>query len=98
MPNKADYDKGVEIRKKLSGKRVTVQPSAISLAWVREESPSFGSGCFFSLQPRLTQRSNMTLQHRWIFDGHSLPVNLQREIGIEPQHFSRLRPRLSGLA
>ena len=56
---------------------VTVQPSAISLAWVREESRSFGTGCFFSLQPRLTQGGKMALQDRRIFDGHALAVNLQ---------------------
>jgi hypothetical protein len=26
-------------------------------------------------QSRLAQRRNMPLQHRWVFDGHSLPVS-----------------------
>ena len=40
----------------------------------------------------------MPLQYRWIFDGHSLLVNLQRELGIEPQDFCGLRSRLGILA
>ena len=36
----------------------------------------------------------MPLQYRRIFDRRSLLVNLQRELGIEPQHFCRLGPRL----
>jgi hypothetical protein len=26
----------------------------------------------------------MALEDRWIFDGHSLPVHCQRELGIQP--------------
>jgi hypothetical protein len=40
----------------------------------------------------------MALQYRWIFDGHSLPVHLQRELRIQPQDFGGLSPRLGGLA
>ena len=32
-----------------------------------------------------------------VFDRHSLLVNLQRELGIDSQHFCCLRPRLGSL-
>ena len=50
------------------------------------------------LKPRLAQKSNMTLQCRLVFDWHSLLVNLQRELRIEPHDFGRLRPRLGAFA
>jgi hypothetical protein len=55
---------------------VTVQASAISFALVQEESRSFLTVSLSSLQSRLTQSGQMTLQHRSIFEEYSLLVNL----------------------
>ncbi len=60
----------------------------------------YGKGCHFitdhrsSLQPRLAQSGKLALQYCWIFDRRSLLVNLQRELGIEPQDFRRFSSRL----
>jgi hypothetical protein len=51
-----------------------------------------------SFQPRLAQSGEMALQYYRIFNGHSLSVNFQREIGIQPQDFGGLSPCLGGLA
>ena len=45
-----------------------------------------------SFEPRLAQGGKLTLQDRRVFDRRSLLVNLQRKLGIEPQHFRRLGP------
>jgi hypothetical protein len=44
----------------------------------------------YSFEPRLAQGDNMPLQCRWIFDGRSLLVNFQRELGMDSQDFRRL--------
>ena len=59
---------------------------------------TFASPRRYSLQPRLAEGGRMTLQHYGIFDGDALPVYLQGELWVEPQHFSSLGPRLGGSA
>src|SRR5262249_50112678 len=49
--------------------------------------------CSSSLQPRLAPSGKETLQHRWIFTGAVLQ-QCKRIIGVHPQHFCHLRPRL----
>src|SRR2546428_12351793 len=50
----------------------------------RKEGEHFTADCLCSLQPRLAQSGKVALQHRWIFDGHSLFVYRQRELRIQP--------------
>jgi hypothetical protein len=67
----------VALHTQVAKRMITVQPSAISFALVQEESRSFLTVSLSSLQSRLTQGGQMTLQHRWIFEEYSLLVNLQ---------------------
>ena len=56
--------------------------------------PCGAMGSASSLEPGLAQDGKIPLYGGWVLERKMLPNPLQRELGVEAQHFGRRRPRL----